>query len=246
MSHRFLEGNIYHKRHSPKEHTFDYRFFMIDIDLASLETLENRLFSSEGFNLFSFKGKDHFGTSDDFLSDVHTLLKRFDYEPTETMRFITLPRIVGYVFNPISALILFDGDTPTTMLAEVHNYNGGRIVYPVRLSESTKGTYKGSAPKDMYVSPFFGDQGRYDFILRYDQLGASLTVKLEEEGKKMLTSTFSGKALPFRTSTTAGLFARHTLLTFWVVTRTLWQTLRLKIKGMTWHSPRPIDQIRRY
>lgn len=246
MSHRYLEGEVYHKRLLPKEHRFTYPFFMVDIDLSSLDTLHNTLFALEGFNLFSFRARDHFGPSQEFLTSVNELIRRFGSRPTGQMRFVTLPRIAGFVFNPISMLLLFEEERPTMMFAEVHNYNGGRIIYPVALHESSKDTYRGSVSKEMYVSPFFGHEGQYDLILRYDTLGASLTIKLEEEGRKMLTSTFTGKALAFRTSTTAGLFARHTLLSVWVVTRTLWQSLRLKMKGMSWHSPRPIDQIRRY
>ena len=40
MSHKFFEGNIYHKRFSPKIHNFKYKFFMIDIDISKFETLE--------------------------------------------------------------------------------------------------------------------------------------------------------------------------------------------------------------
>lgn len=246
MSHRYLEGKIHHTRFLPKRHSFDYRFFMIDIDLSTLETLENRLFSCGSLNLFSFQAKDHFGSSEKFLENVHGLLKRFAISPTSTMRFITLPRIAGFVFNPISVLLLIDEEAPVKMLAEVHNYNGGRIVYPVTLTQTRKGTYKGEADKAMYVSPFFDSEGRYAFVLSYNQTGASITVELHKEGAKMLTSHFSGKALAFSTSSTFGLFVRHTLLSVWVVTRTLWQTIRLKYKGMVWNSPRPIDQIRRY
>ena len=44
---------------------------------------------------------------------------------------------------------------PKNMLAEVHNYNGGRVVYPIELTNYKDNKYKGKIKKDMYVSPFF-------------------------------------------------------------------------------------------
>lgn len=246
MSHHFFEGTVYHKRYTPKVHEFTYPFYLLDIDLGSLSTLKNRLFSLEGFNLFSFKGKDHFGQNEEFMENVETLLKKFGLRPSENMHFVTLPRIANFVFNPISILILFDENTPTHLFAEVHNYNGGRVIYPVRLETKDGKNYEGEAGKDMYVSPFLETKGAYRFTLQYEEKKMSLKVDLYEEGKKKLTAAFRGKARPFKSMTVAKLFARHSFLTVWVVTRTLWQTFRLWRKGLTWYSPSAADQIRRY
>jgi len=61
----------------------------------------------------------------------------------------------------------------------------------------------------------------------------------------MLSSTFVGKSLVFNDVNIISLFFRHTLLTFWVVTRTIWQSLKLKLKGLKWNGPEAIDQTRR-
>ena len=245
MSHKFFEGNIYHKRYSPKAHDFKYKFFMIDINISKLEKLDNKYFSQNSFNLFSFNTKDHFGESIDFKENIKSLLKKYDLEPTEKMRFVTLPRIVGYVFNPISVLILFENDKPSTMLAEVHNYNGGRIIYHVKLETNDDKHFKGKTLKDMHVSPFFKRDGEYKFDLTYTNNNFSIGINLFENDEKVLTSTFVGKSLVFNEVNIISLFTRHTLLTFWVVTRTIWQSLKLKLKGLKWNGPEAIDQIRR-
>jgi len=144
IQHNYLDGSIFHKRFHPKNHNFKYKFFMMDIDLNSFESLnKNKLFSYNSFNLFSFFTKDHFGKSEDFLKNVDELLNKYKIEKTSKMRFITLPRILGFVFNPISVLILFEKNKPTFMFAEVHNYNGGRVVYPVELKEKNEKTLTG-------------------------------------------------------------------------------------------------------
>lgn len=205
MSHHFYEGKVYHKRYTPKVHEFTYPFYLLDIDLSLLDRLKNRLFSLEGFNLFSFKSKDHFGKSKDFMQNVETLLGEFGLSSTEKMHFVTLPRVANFVFNPISALILFDNEKPTHLLAEVHNYNGGRIVYPVILTSKDGKNYVGEVMKDMYVSPFLETSGEYRFLFRHEDDKMSLKVDLYEENEKKLTASFSGHSRPFESKTVAKL-----------------------------------------
>lgn len=246
MSHSFFEGTVYHKRYTPKVHEFRYPFYLLDIDLSLLDRLKNRLFSFEGVNLFSFRSKDHFGQSEDFMENVETLLQKFGLTSSENMHFVTLPRVANFVFNPISVLILFEKNVPTHLFAEVHNYNGGRVVYPVKLTEKGNRSYQGEVMKEMYVSPFLESSGEYRFFLRYDEGKMSLKVDLYKAGEKKLTASFNGTERPFKSMTIAKLFVRHSFLTFWVVTRTVWQSFRLWRKGLTWYSPTKLDQIRRY
>ena len=246
MSHSFFEGTVYHKRYTPKVHEFTYPFYLLDIDLSLLHTLKNRLFSLEGLNLFAFKSKDHFGENEDFMKNVDELLEKFGLTSSENMHFFTLPRVANFVFNPISILVLFEKERPTYLFAEVHNYNGGRVVYPVKLQMKNNSVYEGDVIKDMYVSPFLETKGEYRFFFRHEGGQMSLKVDLYEEGTKKLTAAFSGVEKPFKSSTVGKIFLRHSFLTFWVVTRTLWQTFKLWRKGLKWYSPAPSDQIRRY
>ncbi|CAA6801106.1 MAG: DUF1365 domain-containing protein [uncultured Sulfurovum sp.] len=247
MSHLFYEGTVYHKRFIPKKHDFTYPFFLLDINMSDLKSLKNKFFSSKSFGLFTFNAKDHFGSSKDFEENVEQLLKTFDISTPASMRFLTLPRMFNYVFNPISVLVLFnEANKPTEILVEVHNYNGGRIVYPVLL-EQTEGTqYKGSVKKDMYVSPFLKRDGVYDFRLDYDNQHLNISITLYEDNEKTLIASLQSKSLVFNSKNSVSIFFRHIFLTFRVVTRTLWQSLKLYIKGLKLNSVTAKDQIRRY
>lgn len=246
MNHRFLEGSVYHKRFHPTSHEFTYPFYLLDINLALLDTLKNALFSQDSLNLLSFKTKDHFGSKKEFTHNVKELLEKFDLQATQEIRFITLPRMFNFVFNPISVLVLIQDKKPTHLLAEVHNYNGGNIVYPVELELDKKGLFKGQIKKDMHVSPFLDRSGMYKFVLKYSERKMDLGVTLYEDGKKKLVANFSGKALPFSVSSIVHLLSRQTFLTFGVVTRTLWQSFRLWRKNLRWYSPIKLDKTRRY
>lgn len=243
----FYDGVIYHKRFLPKQHDFKYKFFMLDIDINNLNKEKSKLFSYNKFNLFSFKSKDHFGGKKDFLENIDELLKKFDIKKPTKTRFITLPRIMNFVFNPISLLLIINKEEKLDfILAEVHNYNGGRVIYPIKLSHRGHNLYRGEIPKDMYVSPFFKRDGSYSFLFRYDKSNVALKIDLFEENKKMLTASFSGTPLPFSDKNIIKLFLKHTFLTFFVVTRTLWQSLKLYKKGLKFNSVEDIDTKRRY
>ena len=244
--HKFYEGTIYHKRFHPKVHEFKYNFYLLDIDLNYFENLKNSLFSINKLNFLSFKTKDHFGKSDDFLQNVDELLEKFSIKKTKNMRFFTLPRVLNFVFNPISALVVFDDNNQAThLLAEVHNYNNGRVVYPILL-EKKGNSYTGKVKKDMYVSPFFKTDGVYEFQLKYDENKLFLKIDLFEDNEYKLTAIFNSKAKDFNKKSSLNIFFKYMFSTFLVVTRTYIQAIRLFIKGLKIHSPREQDKERRY
>ena len=244
--HKFYEGTIYHKRFHPKVHEFKYNFYLLDIDLNYFENLKNSLFSINKLNFLSFKTKDHFGKSDDFLQNVDELLEKFSIKKTKNMRFFTLPRVLNFVFNPISALVVFDDNNQAThLLAEVHNYNNGRVVYPILLEKKGK-SYTGKVIKDMYVSPFFKTDGVYEFELKYDENKLFLKIDLFEDNEYKLTAIFNSKAKDFNKKSSLNIFLKYMFSTFLVVTRTYIQAIRLFIKGLKIHSPREQDKERRY
>lgn len=244
--HKFYEGTIYHKRFHPKVHEFKYNFYLLDIDLNYFENLKNSLFSINKLNFLSFKTKDHFGKSDDFLQNVDELLEKFSIKKTKNMRFFTLPRVLNFVFNPISALVVFDDNNQAThLLAEVHNYNNGRVVYPILL-EKKGNSYVGKVKKDMYVSPFFKTDGVYEFQLKYDENKLFLKIDLFEDNEYKLTAIFNSKAKDFNKKSSLNIFLKYMFSTFLVVTRTYIQAIKLFIKGLKIYSPREQDKERRY
>jgi uncharacterized protein len=246
VSHRFFEGEILHHRFHPKKHHFSYDFFFLDVDVDALNVLSSRFFSTTSFAPMGFFARDHFGESRDFSDNAYALLERLGWQKPSQLRFITLPRIFHFVFNPISVLLLLDeSQKPTHMVVEVHNYNGGRVLYPMMLEPHTHDTFKGSHPKTMYVSPFLGYEGVYTFTLGYTQAFFSLKIELAQANMPMLMAYFKGESKPFTSKTIHSLLWRHTFLTLFVVTRTLWQTVKLALKGIAWAGPRAIDQTRK-
>ncbi len=74
----------------------------------------------------------------------------------------TQARALGYCFNPITVFWCHDrGGAPVATVIEVHNTYGDRHAYLVHPDEEGRA----SVPKEMYVSPFHGVDGRYDVVV---------------------------------------------------------------------------------
>lgn len=245
MKHRFYEGEIFHKRFLPRIHHFTYDYFFLDLDVFELDTLNNLFFGINRIGIMGFFARDHFGSSNQFLDNALALIETKEWEKPHQLRFLTLPRIFNFVFNPISMLLLLDQEGKILhAVAEVHNYNGGRVLYPMSFSSDTPNEYVATAPKSMYVSPFMGYEGTYTFHLEYSPEHFGMRIDLNEGDKQMLIAHFSGSGRTYGLRSLNAMLWNHTFLTLFVVTRTLWQSLRLKLKGLAWYSPRAQDQLK--
>ena len=79
------------------------------------------------------------------------------------MLLLCMPRIFGYVFNPLSVYFCYRADgTLAAVLYEVHNTFGERHSYVIQV-EDHGGALHQRCGKLFYVSPFLDMDLRYDF-----------------------------------------------------------------------------------
>ena len=106
------EGSVIHKRFKPKEHFFKYKVFSLFIDLSELNELNDKLnfFSLNKFNLISFYERDH-GDRDgsSLVNWVKINLEKNDINTEDIkIKLLCYPRILGYVFNPLSIFFIYN------------------------------------------------------------------------------------------------------------------------------------------
>ena len=112
MTSSIYNGTVIHKRFKPKVHFFKYKVFSLLIDLSELNVLEKKIsfFSHNSFNLISFFDKDHGERDGSSLIDwVKKNLKENNilFEDIK-IKLLCYPRILGYVFNPLSVFYVYD------------------------------------------------------------------------------------------------------------------------------------------
>jgi cyclopropane-fatty-acyl-phospholipid synthase len=101
-----------------------------------------------------------------------------------TAKMLTMPRFLGYAFNPLTTYYIYDPHLVAVVL-EVHNTFHEKHIYPVPFTPS-----KQSITRRFHVSPFNDRLGTYTFKTRDPNLGLSieLTVMSSENEPKLYAS----------------------------------------------------------
>jgi len=141
------------------------------------------------------------------------------------------PRLLGYVFNPLTLFYCLDADGAVgRIVAEVRNTYGGRHCYLLRPTAAGRA----GADKVFYVSPFYPVDGSYSMRLPLpgDQLRVS--IRLDRPGDRpfiaVLTGTRRGRP-PLWTALCTPLASRAVMLT---IRR---HGITLYLKGLRPHRP---------
>ena len=167
-------GNVFHKRMRPAEHAFSYGVFFLRLPMSRLNEIGNRFLSKNKFNLMSVMTRDY-GPRDGSNLETwirHLLAREGLASADGEIVLQTFPRVLGYVFNPISLWYCFDRDGQLrATLAEVSNTFGERHNYLVAHADQrpiVPGDWLISR-KVFHVSPFCDVKGQYRF--RFEQTG---------------------------------------------------------------------------
>ena len=120
---------VMHQRFFPVAYRFRYRVFTMLFDIDRLEDLaaRNRWFSVDRFNLFSLRTRDHARRDGSpWRPWIEATLAEhgIDLEGGR-IRLLTMPRLLGHAFNPLSVWYCEHRDgSPRAVLLEVRNTFG--------------------------------------------------------------------------------------------------------------------------
>ena len=229
-------GSVIHKRFKPKEHFFKYKVFSLFIDLSELEELNKNLkfFSFNKFNLISFHEKDHGERDGSSLLDWVKLNLRNNNISTENIKIKLLcyPRILGYVFNPLSIFFIYDKDENLiSILYEVKNTFSEQHTYVFKVESENK-LIQNNCSKKFHVSPFIEMNCNYFF--RILNPGENLSVKIDQydqEGKILFASQ-DGKRSDLTSENLMNSYLKHPLMTFKIISAIHFEAFKLWIKGI--------------
>lgn len=219
---QFYKAKIFHARKGPTQNRFSYGglYFSFWLDEEGGES--PRFFSWESFNLFSFFRKDH-GNRDggplrrwalDQLN--HAGLKDFKGR----ILLVTMPRMLGYVFNPVSFWYCYDNEELKAVICEVNNTFGEGHNYVVLdpLKQSRK-----PMDKWFHVSPFYPVRGQYQFDFSKEDF---VSIEYQSDQGQFIATM---KGTPYQESLFK-LFLSKPLYTLLVVFLIHYQALKLFVK----------------
>ena len=240
MKSALYEGLVHHRRFGPKPHALRYRMVMALIDLDELGTLDGslRFFSRNRLNLFSFYDRDHLpkGTASDatLRGMIEGHLAKAGIEPDGgAIRLLSLPRILGYAFNPLSVYFCHRADGGlAAILYEVNNTFGQRHTYVIPVTSGQVETITQRCDKTFYVSPFLDMDMTYDFRVVPPGPRIAVAVDGTRDGTRIITASFAGMRRSLTDAALLRAFFGHPGLSFAVVAGIHWEALKLWLKGV--------------
>ena len=293
MNSCLYECSVLHARFSPRQHRFLYRIFLFAIDLDELSALHRRLalFSFGRRNIYSFRDRDFLPTGEPLhppaSSSATTPHNPLAHKPTglkqrvlahlaanapdldltgARVMLVTLPRVLGYLFNPVSFYFCYDRTgAPVAALAEVTNTFKEMKPYvlgpgtctsadsatelstchtPLPAGSGSSASFHLRTPKHFYVSPFSDVDVAFDFTLRTP--GKNLSIQIDDYvgAERTLTSTLSGPRRELTNARLAWFTLKYPLITFRIITLIHWHAFVLWLKRIPWFakSARTADQ----
>lgn len=230
-------GEVVHKRLRPKPHALAYGVFSLLLDLDRLTETDaaSRLFSVNRFNLLAYFDRDH-GPGDGTALSSHArdLFARAGIDTTASrILLLAYPRVLGYVFNPLSVVYAVAADdTLQGLIYEVNNTWGERRSYVVAAGAVHGRVYAQAARKDLHVSPFAAATGRYGFRVIAPGDDILVGVLLSDDDGALLRTHFKAVAEPWSDRKLAGLLLRYPLLTLKIIGAIHIEAFRLWWKGV--------------
>lgn len=229
---------------------------MFALDLDELDALHRglRLFSFNRANAYSFREQDFLpageprhnasppmapaATPHGLKARVLTYLADRDIDLTGgRVMLVTLPRVFGYLFNPVSFYFCFDRTgRPVASIAEVTNTFKEMKPFVLGPATHSGGTFSLRLPKYFYVSPFTDLDVSFDFTLHPP--GEKLSVQIDdyEAGQRTLTSALTGVRQPLTDARLAWFSVKYPFITLRIIALIHWHALRLYLKRIPWFA----------
>lgn len=244
-------ANVFHKRFSPKENAFNYKLYYFSIFLKDASRFSRfRLLSKDQLNFFSLYEKDYgFPSFKPFEGSLQNIINKQDHPfEIKDILLITLPRVLGYAFNPISFWFCFDNfDNLKAVFCEVNNTFGERHGYFCMKNDGS-GILKDDllkSKKAFHVSPFYTVEGDYEFRFHVEQKQIGIWIDYYISGSKTLSTSLVGIRRDLSDKSLLMAFFRYPFVTLKVIILIHYQAIKLYLKNVTYKQkpPPPKNEI---
>ncbi len=221
---------------------FEYRLFSVLLDVdAPVPAASLLAFEKPG--LLSFYRKDHGDRSGGPLRPWAE--RTFEIGGVQLnggpIRLLTMPRILGFVFNPISLYFGYGPDDRLRgVIYEVNNTFGETHCYVAAANEGR--AHRHRADKRFHVSPFFAVNGAYEFTLSAPEDSFSLRIVKRQADGPDHVATWTAHRRTLSNASLLKAWLGSPLLTFWVVTAIHWQALKVWLRGARYHRKPPAPE----
>ncbi len=199
MSHGLVPFTVTHKRLTPKPYEFTHDVFWFKLELEELDNIPSKIVSRNSFNFYNFRDSDHVRFGKDSARENYIEFARQNGLETEVVKvtLYTQLRFLGYVFNPVSFILLEDVEGKQHAIIEVGNTFNEIKPYFVSNEHFKLNGFSITTKKYFYISPFIDHDNEMTF--HFTKIDGRLKIYVEDkkEDEKILQVWFDGEELPF-------------------------------------------------
>lgn len=243
------EGTVTHCRHEPVTHQFQYRLFMVYLDLDELPSLVGRggLIASRKYSSRSLLRSDHlFDKVLSLATELRQIVrKQTGTLPTGPIRMLTQLRYCGYYFSPINVFYVYDEDDTRVqyVVAEVNNtpwkerhcyvlWDGNRI--------GPADSLQFAHAKEFHVSPFMGMEMEYRWSLSEPGEHSTIGLANFEDSRKVFDAGMTLRRRELTKQQLRRMTVRYAFMTAQIGAAIYFQALRLWWKKCPFYPhPKP-------
>ena len=248
-------GRVRHARLRPASNRFSYGAYFLRLPLRSLAVRpwSSRMLGINRAAPMSVLDRDH-GDGRPLLAWIDGLLAGHGITDAAGEIWLhTSPRVLGYVFNPVSFWFAHRADGALrAIVCEVNNTFGERHCYLLAHSDARPLAWgeEVSARKVFHVSPFCAIDGRYRFRFMLTHGDAPRFVgRIDHDASDgpLLQTALSGALEPLTDRALLRALFGYPTSSFGVIARIHWQALRLWVKRVPFFSKpaRPAHPVTR-
>lgn len=231
-----IDARIAHVRHENKRYALSHRQWYLHVDLDDLDGFTGPLLGYNRRAVVSLRDRDYGNGTCSLRAWLTEALATARVPlPGGRISLLTMPRVGGLFFNPVSFWLCRDeaGDL-RVVLAEVSNTFGGRHCYVCRREDGgiIDGKSRIRAEKVFYVSPFLTVDGDYTF--RFHETAGTLGVfiTLTRAGNPVLFASIAGRRTPLTKLALAARLLKQPLPAWRVLALIHVHALWLYLKGI--------------
>lgn len=230
------EGIVTHRRREPVEHQFQYRLFMVYLDLDEIATLvgQGGLLAGSKYAPRSFVRGDHlYDPYQPLAGEVRDVIRRQTGQSSQgPIRLLTQLRHFGYYMSPLNLFYIFDARDRRveTIVAEVSNTPWNERHCYVLWAGNREGEaddLKFAHAKEFHVSPFMGMDMQYQWGL--SEPGATLQVHLanRRDSRQVFDAGMTLQRRELNRQTLRRMTFRYPLMTAQISAGIYFQALKL-------------------
>jgi uncharacterized protein len=234
------EGHVTHRRRGPVGHAFRYRMWMVFADLDELPGAfaGHPLWSARRRAPVRLRRSDYLGDPRRPLAETARELvsERLGFRPVGAVRLLTVPRLLGVGFNPVSFYFLYgeSGNNVEAVIAEVTNTPWGeRHAYVL---DGRGGELAGQFDKRLHVSPFMPMEQTYRWRLTEPGERMGISIVSEEHGRRVFDASLGLRRRELSRAAMTRAMLSYPPAALATLARIYWNALRLKLKGARYHA----------